>query len=380
MKAFITTYKGMETISELEISELIKSKGKIEEYLVKFDIKKYEELAKLTYLSQSIKKSVLLLSEFEVDEKLDKTFNNFKKNLNFDIKDWKFDSFKIHSERLGQHEFNSVDIAQSLTKEIIKIYNDKKIEIIPDYNNPKLIFYVFVNNSKGYFGIDFSGFELSKRQYKIFTHPESLKGITGYYLVRHSGYKKKDIMIDPFMGSGIVPIEAALYYSKYPVHYYDKDKLAFTKYHFFKDKFFEQFDKKFDDSKSKIYGYDAQLRYLKATQKNFKLSGVNSTTTLSKIDVEWLDTKFEKKSVDLIITDPPRTGKHRDIIRLKKVYNELFYQAAFVLKKTGKMILLAKSKDLLLEYAKTHKFKLDKENIIYQGQDQFYVLTFIRGN
>ena len=70
MKAFITTYKGMETISELEISELIKSKGKIEEYLVKNQVTNlHPELMRYMvdkYLSQSnVKKSCEIFSKIK---------------------------------------------------------------------------------------------------------------------------------------------------------------------------------------------------------------------------------------------------------------------------------------------------------------------------
>ncbi len=205
-----------------------------------------------------------------------------------------------------------------------------------------------------------------------------MSGITGYVMARESGFTGNEILIDPFMGSGVIIIEAALFSQKLPVRYYDKDKLAFTKLGFFK-KIQEDFFKAHDSckntaKKSTIYGFDSQLRYLKAVQKNAKLAGIN--LNLSKKDVSWLDTKFEKASVDFIVTDPPRMSKNKDLSRLKKTYNELFYQAEYILKKSSKIVLLAKSYSLLENAAKNHSFKLKKNYLLYQGKEQFNLLVF----
>ena len=56
--------------------------------------------------------------------------------------------------------------------------------------NPKKIVYVFINEDKAYFGIDIVNKDLSKREYKIFIHPASLKGSVASCLIRFAGYKK----------------------------------------------------------------------------------------------------------------------------------------------------------------------------------------------
>lgn len=372
MEAFAITNKGMEDVAKLEISELIKTTPIIEETVIKFPIKNYFDLGTVCYKSQSIDKASLLLCEFDVDKKLEKTISNFKINKDFD--EWCKKKIRVDCIRKGDQEFKSVELTAKISEKIINKYNIKT-----DFDSPDVIFFVYVYNDKGYFGVDFSEIELSKRQYKIFHHPESLKGTTGYYLVRKSDFSGKQVLIDPFIGSGIIVIEAALYAMGFPVQYYNKNKLAFTHYDFFKNTkndFFEAHDKKIKEKETKIFGYDSQLRYLKAVQKNAKLAGIRKSINLSKIDVEWLDTKFEKNSVDIIITDPPRTGKNKDLKKLEKVYNEFFYQANFILKKTGQIIVLARDYVLLETSAKKHKFKISEKYLINQGQEQFNVVIF----
>jgi len=64
MKGFLITHKGMEDTAALEVKELIGKNPKIEETCIVFDIKKYEELFKLCYKSQSAIGIFYLLHEF----------------------------------------------------------------------------------------------------------------------------------------------------------------------------------------------------------------------------------------------------------------------------------------------------------------------------
>jgi len=369
MKAYVITNKGAEQVCKQEIKELIDIEGAADDTVVKFSCTK-EDLCLITYKAQSISRAVLLITEFSVDTTLEKTINNFIKQK-ISIPNFlpaKF-SAKVECERHGIHDFRSVDIGPEIGKIL-----GKKFKITTEYDNPDIMFYLYINESKGYLGIDFGGFDLSKRQYKIFNHPESLKGITGYVLVRESGYKKAQTLIDPFMGSGVVVIEAALYANNYPVRYYEKDKLAFTKFKFFKDSFYSGIDAQITKS-NKIYGYDSQQRYLKATQKNAKLAGIK--LNLSKSDVEWLDTRFEKSTVDCIVSDGPRFSKHKDIKVLEKVYNELFYQASYILKKNGTVALLTNA-DIPEKSAQKNNFKLKNKKLLYQGKEKFNLLVFAK--
>ena len=383
MKTFVTTYQGFEDVVASELINFGAYNIKKNLGIVTFDLKNIIDLCKITYKAQSINRSVLLLNEFKIDKNILSSVKNFVDSKIPSLNEWCFDSFKIDTKRLGEHDFNSIEISSFISKLIIKKYKEENNhDINADFKNPKLIFYLYITQDKGFFGIDFGGIDLAKRQYKIFNHPEALKGITGYYLLKEAKYTKDKILIDPFMGSGVIPIEAAILSSNHAVQFYDKDKLIFTRYPFFKsfeDSFFEKIDKKIDKSKQKIFGYDFQLRFLNATQKNAKLAGIGKSLNLSKIDVEWLDTKFEKNSVDLIVTDPPRSGKHKDLEKLKKTYTELFYQAQYVLKKKGKVVLLARDDEIMTTCAKIHKFKLGKKNIIFQGKEKFFVLSFVRG-
>jgi putative N6-adenine-specific DNA methylase len=366
--AFITTNKGAEGIAALEASELAKSSKIVKlETVVKFDFKDLLDLCKVSYKAQAINRAALLLSEFKVDRSIEATVENFRKSIEkTKLSDWldKDKTFKVECQRHGEHDFHSTDIEIEAGKAISRTV---KLDLKTDFDNPMVMFYLYIYGENGFFGVDFSGFELSKRQYKIFNHPESLKGTTGYFLVREAGYDKKKVMLDPFIGSGIIVIEAALFASDFPVQYYNKNKLSFTKLDFFRkhgqDKFFKAID---------------QLRFLKASQKNAKLAGIEKSMSLSRSEIEWLDTKMEKGSVDLIVTDPPRMSKNKDSKKMEKLCNELFYQAEYILKKSGSIVLITNNTVMLEAAANKHKFKIIKDYTLNQGKEIFRVLTFKR--
>lgn len=366
MKGIAITHKGIEDISALEIKELIKSKAEIDETVCIFEIKKREDLALLCYKGQSFIKILYLIDSFkfkdknEIENKLrlnEKELNQFIKNK----------TFKVNCKRLGNHNFNSVDIEKLIMNGIL---NKFKLKI--DYENPDINLYAYIYESNFYLGIDFSGFDLSKRDYRIFLHPAALKGTIAYSLLRIGDYKSKETIIDPFCGSGTISIEAALHASALPLNYYRKEKFAFLKFLKFN---FEKIDKKINKNKLNIIGYDYLLRHVKAAQKNAKIAGVDKKIKISRIEVEWLDTKFEKNSIDKIISHPPDVSKFNEK-NMEKLYNEFFNQTKYVLKKKGLVVLISNKRDLIKKISKEYKFKLIKEREVWQGQEKLDILVF----
>lgn len=385
--AFLTTNRGAEEVASKESSELIScSNHTLSETVVKFDFEKLIDLCKIAYMSQAANRVALLFFEFKAEKSLEESATNFLKHAEkTDFSKWfsKEKTFKIDCTRIGEHDFHSVDIEAQAGQALCKIIEKKQgFDPKTDFVFPSLRLFLYIFGEKGYFGIDFSGFELSKRQYKIFNHPESLKGTTGYALVKLAGYDKKKVLLDPFMGSGVILIEAALYAAGFPVQYYNKDKLAFTSFDFFnefgKDKFFNSIDKKIKEKKTDIMGYDSQLRFLKASQKNAKLAGIEKNLHLSRSEIEWLDTKIDKGTVELIVTDPPRDSKNKEEKKIEKVYNEFFYQADYILKKKGMILLITRDYALLEKAAGNHKFKITSKYTLNQGKEIFNVLSFAR--
>lgn len=377
MKALAITDTGIEKVALLELDELIKVKGKADSHAVIFNPKSEEDLFKFCYFSQSTERVILLLSDFEFKkckDFLSKSEAGLKK---FKVKEW-FDkniSFKVECKRIGEHDFGSHTIEEEFGGQIISLVN-KELGFEPRVNleNPDIVFYVLIVNNKAYLGIDLIGKDLSKRQYRVFSSPGVVNANLAYSIIRLAGYNGKQRLVDVFSKAGLVCIEAALYASKLSINYYSKE-FAFRKLKPFKNKdwnkFFSKLDSKADNKNQlNILGLDSVLRNLEASKKNAKLAGVDKIISFSKMDVEWLDTKLDKASVDIIASRIPCPSKHTPKSFVQKIYKELFYQSEFVMKKGSRMALLTENMNLLKEMI-TPAFKLVKEDELWAGKQRY---------
>ena len=374
MKGFLTTHKGIEDIAALEVKELIGQSPTTNETCVIFDIKDYDDLFKLCYKSQSAIGVYCLLCEFNFDDLIE----DFNKNLEkIGFSEWlsRHTQFRVKCVKNCDDSISTTEIEKKLGELIInniqKRYNYKqKVNL----DKPDIIIFVYLIGIRCYVGIDFAGFDLSKRSYNLFTHPAAIKGTIGYYLIRLSNYNKNETLLDPFSGSGTMPIEAALFASNFSINFFNKEKFAFLKFGKFKDfdfnRLFKKLDKEMLENKLKIYSIDSSMKYVNHAKKNSKITGIDKKISFSRMDTEWLDTKFDKSQVDKIVTKMPSFQKKW----ASDVYNEFFYQAEFILNKQGKIVLIG-SKELVKKYLAKYNFIISDERAIFSGKKEYNVFV-----
>jgi 23S rRNA G2445 N2-methylase RlmL len=369
MKGFAITSRGIEDISASEIRELTGAKAKAESGCVLFDFKKFEDLCLLCYKCQSADRILYWIGEFE--------FHDFFEELKRFVEKAKFDgwmgkcrTFRVECIREGNHDFKSVDAEAKIAEILLKSGRGWKLSI----KGCDIVFFAYIAHSKCYFGVDFAGFELNKRPYKIFLHPNSLRGTIAYALVRESGFEKDEALLDPFSRDGVIVIEAALHAANFPVDYYKKEKFAFLKLGLIdSEKLFEGIDKKIiKKPKAGLYSFDYMFKHVDYSRKNAKIAGVDKKIDFSRVELEWLDIKFKKETIDRIVTNLPSSKN----ANLDKIYNEFFYQAEFILKKDGAIALLTRMPELVRKYAGRHSFAIAKERKIWSGEQELYMLVF----
>ena len=373
MKGIAITSKGLEETASLEIKELIGAECKIEYSCVIFDFDKFEDLCMLCYKAQSVDRVLHLIGNFEF-EKFEE-IDGFIDKLS--LGEWlkKYNKFKVECVRIGSHGFKSVDIEKKFIALAKKKYKNAKF----DLKGHEIIFFVFIAENLCYFGIDFAGFELNKRAYKIYLHPSSLRGTIAYALAMESGFKKNEVLLDPFSRDGIIPIEAAHYANDFPVNYFKKDRFAFLKLDLGIDyeKFFKIADKMaLKKPKSKIYSFDHLFKYVDFSKKNAKIAGLEKSIEFSRTEIEWLDIKFKKESVDRIVTNLP-TSKNAN---LDKIYNEFFYQSEYILKKDGAIGIITRMPDFVKRHAEKHNFTVTKENDVFSGEQPLKIILLKKKN
>src|SRR3989338_7306509 len=214
MKALAITSKGIEDIAALEIKELIKAKTEIKDSCVFFEPKKLEDLCLLCYKAQSVDKILFLFDSFGFKD-ADDLINKLQKAIDkLKLDEWldKKTTFRVSCKKTDNEEIFSEELSGEVGALIIEKQKQKV-----DLDNPDITFLLFINKNMAYFGVDFSGRDLNKRDYKVFPHPLSLRPTIAYALVRAADLKENEVMLDPFCYSGEIPIESALFTTNFPV-------------------------------------------------------------------------------------------------------------------------------------------------------------------
>jgi len=371
MKCLAITNIGIEDVAVSEIKELINAKATKENGFVLFETEKYEDFFKLCYSSQSILKIILLLDNFKINKVDD--INPKIQNLEFN--EWIKDSTFV--VRSGTRD--SSIIKSELESETGSFIIDKTNAKV-DLHNPDTTFFVFINKDTCFFGVDFSGTDLGKRDYRIFIGKEKMKPTVAYSLIRMSNFSENKSLLDPFCSAGTVSIEAAIFSKKMPVNLFSRDKFLFRKLKKFEnfnfEEFFDKEDEKIVKPSSKINAASSSFQSISATKKNSKIAGVEKDINFSRKEPEWLDSKFKEHEIDLIISFPPQKGKSLSEKATTKIYNELFYQADYILKKEGTVTLLLKETEIAETEAKKYGFKKIKNQKIMQGKEEYTAVIF----
>ncbi|MFP4523811.1 MAG: THUMP domain-containing protein [Candidatus Woesearchaeota archaeon] len=343
------------------------------------------DLLAAAYLMQTPTRVGALLCSAEVTPSLEESLHNLETaigSLDFERFLSKDKSFSVVCSREGTHDYNSIDLAQE-TGRVIRRLAKESLGEAPrvDIKKPDILLYLHVDEDQAWLSLDLLGYDASKRPYKVFNNPHSMKGPTAASLLMASGWTPGKVLVDPYAGGGEVPIEAALMASGKSLRYYEKDLLV-KKHHFFvehADKVLAEMDKAIVDVADKtVHCFDAQLRNITAAKKNAKIAGVDKAVEFSKMDVEWLDTKLTEKSVDCIVTQPIEASKHVPQKKVSDLNKQLFYQADFVLAKAGSLTFLCQKPEDLTSAADEYGFVVDTQEQVFTGKLPQWVVRFVR--
>ncbi len=340
-----------------------------------------EDVVRAAYFLQTPLRIVWLLGETEVFDDTEDSVVNLE--LLLDPLDLVVPgkSVFVKCDRFGNQEYNSVDMSQAVARILYRKFSDKGVDFLTDNKNPDLVYYLLIDEGRAFFGLDLVGKDLSKRHYKVFNNPHSIKGPTAASFLLLSGWVPGKVLLDPYCAGGVLGIEAALLASNKSIHFYDKS-LKLRNHPDFSDadSLFEAFDKLVVDPGKSIFCFDAQLRNVTAAKKNAKLAGVFDFITFSKLDVEWLDTRLSGGSVDFLVTQPIEPSKHVPESRAKRFQEELFYQADYLLSPGGVIGLLLQKPDFLLPIAEQRGFVVVNESLLMTGSLGRWVLVLSKSS
>jgi 23S rRNA G2445 N2-methylase RlmL len=348
MKALALTFPGLSDVLAEEIKTLTGISGKQGAESVSFEAE-LKDIFAVCYRSQAACRVLLVVSEGA------------------------FEQLTVPKEYLtGTVSFaaKSTSKAQAFAETV----SGKKV-----YKNADTPFYLHIEATQCWLGVDLTG-DISKRDYRVFIGSETLSGITAFGALMTAGYEPKQIVLDPFCRAGSFVIEAALHALSLPVRLYSKDRMPYakTRKDFDFEKFYKEHDKHVKESpQGTIFALSPQFPSIQATRKNAKIAGVGKAIDFSRTETDWLDFKFEKNSVDRIVTQPVERTINFPQDKFTKLASLFFERSAAILKKNGRLCLvLRQGKDDYIAIGKQNKFSLEHERVIMQGKEAWNVMVF----
>lgn len=339
------------------------------------DVKDKKALIKATYTLQTPERLIWYLGHADITVDTEETLIGLETligTLEFKKLFYENKTFSVECHREGTHEYNSVDVAQEAGR-LLKRHCKEALGFVPkvDMKNPDITFYVHIDEEDAWLGVDLLGKDNTRRTYKLYNNPHSIKGTTAASMLLLAGWKPGKTLVDPFAADGIITIEAALMSTKQSLHYYEKN-LAAKKHPLFSEEVDEVItkadDERVDIENKLINNYDNQLRNINAAKKNAKIAGMEKYINFSRLDIDWIDTKHEGKNVDCIVTQPLEASKHVAEAKAKKVQEELFYACDYILTKDGVICFLCQHPEALAEPAGKYGFVVAQQEQLYTGK------------
>lgn len=220
-------------------------------------------------------------------------------------------------------------------------------------------------------GIDTSGESLHKRGYRKLTSKAPITETLAAALILLSPWNKDRILVDPFCGSGTIPIEAAMIGANIAPGM-NREFLAQT---------WNNIPKKLwpaavEEAKSKIrtdvelniQGYDLDGEIIKAARQNARMAGVDAYIHFQQRPVSQLN---HPKKYGFIITNPPYGERLEEKAAMPALYREI--GEAFRRLDSWSFYVITS-----YEEAQTYiGRKADKNRKIYNGMLKTYLYQFM---
>lgn len=171
--------------------------------------------------------------------------------------------------------------------------------------------------------MDTSGAGLHKRGYRVGQGDAPLKETMAAALIQLTNWRPDQTLIDPFCGSGTIPIEAALIGQNIAPGFnreFDSEKWMFVKDQYWEDAFEEAEDLANYDQKLNIIGSDIDHQMIDISNQNATEAGLGDLITWKQMQVKDL---FIRENNGYIISNPPYGQRLNDPDEVTDLYKAL---------------------------------------------------------
>lgn len=319
---FAPCHFGLEAVLKREIIDLGYEVTEVVDGRVSFEGDE-EAIARCNVFLRTTERVMLKVGSFKAvtfDELFEKT-----KALpweNFIPKDGKFWVKKASS--IKSKLFSPSDIQRIVKKAIVDRLSGKYNILRFPEDGSEYPIRITILKDEVTVGLDTSGESLHKRGYRRLTVKAPITETLAAALISLTPWKKDRILIDPFCGSGTIPIEAAMIGLNIAPGM-KRDFQAMTWDNILPKSLFKEAKKEAEDlvdreTKLSIQGYDLDTSALEAARGNLSFAGLEGNIHFQQRDMRDISSA---KKYGFIITNPPYGERLEEKEAMPQLYREM---------------------------------------------------------
>lgn len=314
---------GVESVAKSEISRLGITVGKAVDGRVEI-CGGWDALARLNVNCRTAERVYIVVSSY-VAATFDRLYDGVM------AVEWeKFfnaDSFvSVTAKSVGSKLFSLSSIQSIVKKAIVERIKTKFRRVTLNETGDEFLVEASIRNDVVTLSIDTSGVGLHKRGYRDLSVKAPIKETLAAAMILLSGWNKEKPLIDPFCGSGTIPIEAALIGNNIPPNL--NRTFAFSKWECFpKDVLNSEQEKareKIISTSLTISGFDKDAESVSISRHHAERAGVQDKIHFQVQDISLLRSSL---SGGVIVTNPPygeRLNDNREILKLYQTFADVY--------------------------------------------------------
>ncbi len=277
--------------------------------------------------------------------------------LDFIEKDYEF-PVKGHS--LDSDLYSIPDCQSIIKKAVVKSLSDAYGVEWFEETGPRCQIQFSIMKNKVTLYLDTSGSGLHKRGYRANANAAPLRETLAAAMVKLSRYRGKGEFLDPFCGSGTIPIEAAwIARNQAPGlnRHFDAERWAFIPEGLWVQQRQDAQDAMFHDRKYEIFASDIDPDCVALSQENAYKADVTDIVTVTQADACRLDYKHREGT---LVTNPPYGERLMDIKTAQRLMNSFGAAAAH---SPMKQYIISSDED----FERSYGAKADRKRKLYNG-------------
>jgi tRNA (guanine6-N2)-methyltransferase len=234
-------------------------------------------------------------------------------------------SFAVRAEKVGEHDFTSVDVAREVGTVVIESYSSLTgVRPTVNLENPDVVLRVIVRGSSLLIGVETSGRSLHRRGYRVYNHPAAINPVIAAAMVYSAGAIRT--LLDPMCGGATIPIEFVHIRRHYPIALFRRD-FAFRRLGIYEPEVdrdvLEELVAGVDmDSPVEAYCIDISWKAIEGARANLASSYTSDAVRLIGGDSTKVST-HPRVNVDAVVSNPPYGYRSHNIRKIEGFYREV---------------------------------------------------------